>query len=248
MLQSETPLPVSTLHRTTGLLGAGLCSVYILFLSLARQNPGFAVQSSRIQPANLISLGVLALLFLLSISRKKLAFIQPIILLVMTPMPMMVSWASMFSLGHFLGSCILLDRMGFFRSGHIAKSVLLVGYYLVCETLLGLSIKAHPAEILLPVAFVIVAVIFLFRISRERLVIYRETPKPELSLARLGITKKEAEYLRGFLTGSSIKEVASDKGVSESTVRNTMSRIYRKFGVPDKSGLLAKCENFSIVD
>lgn len=248
MHQSGTALPVSTLHRTAGLLGAGLCGAYILFLSLARKNPEFALKSSRIEPASLMALGVCALLFLLSSSRKKWAFLQPVLLLVMTPMPMMVSWASMFSLGHFLAGCILLDRMGFFRSGRVAKSVLLVSYYLACETLLGLSIQAHPAEILLPAAFVTVAVIFLYSISRERQIIYKEAPKPELSLADLGITKKEAEYLRSYLAGSSIKEVAADKGVTESTVRNTMSRIYRKFGVADKAGLLAKCENFSIVD
>lgn len=248
MDNSTTAPPASPFYRTTGLLGAGLCSAYFIFLAIALRNPGFALQASRINPLSFIILGIFTLLFLFSGFRHRWVFLQPVILLVLTPMPIAANRATMFSLGHFLAGCILLDRMDFFSTRRSTRSMLLVGYYLACETLIGLSMKLHPAQILLPAVFIIIAFIFFNTIAGSRTVIYKDMPKPELSLSGLGITKKEAEYLRCFLAGRSIKEIASEKAVTESTVRNTMSRIYRKFGVTDKAGLLAKCENFSIVD
>jgi hypothetical protein len=31
-------------------------------------------------------------------------------------------------------------------------------------------------------------------------------------------------------------------------VRNTLSRVYKKFDVIDKAGLIAKCEHFKLTD
>lgn len=65
------------------------------------------------------------------------------------------------------------------------------------------------------------------------------TERPLLSLSAQGLSRVEAAYVRSILQGRSVKEIAYEAGVTESTVRNTLARVYKKLGVSSMVGLTA---------
>jgi DNA-binding CsgD family transcriptional regulator len=62
--------------------------------------------------------------------------------------------------------------------------------------------------------------------------------KPRVSLSSKGLAEIEALYAIAFIRGKSVKQIALEYTVSESTVRNTLSHVYKKLGVIDRVGLL----------
>ena len=237
-----------SLFRKTGLLFSGLIGTYLLFqatVAIFEQNPPNSVSPG--QPF-LILLGVCLVLFVLSALEKSLNWLQPVIFLVMTPLPMLQHSYSMFSLGSFVAAEILLYRLGFFEKRKLAKFLVSIAYFYSCEILIGISAGARVMEVVAPIAYMTAFLAFLMIVYGSTWIVYLNAPKPILSLSAMKVTKKEAEYLKALLAGRSIKEIAIDGGVQESTVRNTLARVYRKFDVQDKSTLMAKCENYSILD
>lgn len=72
--------------------------------------------------------------------------------------------------------------------------------------------------------------------------------RPVLSLSRRGLTKAESAYVLSILRGQSVKETAHQAGVSESTVRNTLSRVYRKLGVSNMVSLMSLTGKEDVVE
>lgn len=196
----------------------------------------------------IISLGVGMVLFLVSALDDSLAWIQPLLLLFSTPLPMMYHASSMFSLGSFIAAEILLFRQGFFDRSRVAKLLITILYFFLSELLVGLYQGLTLVDIAMPILYTIVFLAFLLIVYGDKWIVYLKEPKPTLSLAELKVTAKETEYLRALLDGRSIKEIAIDTGVTESTVRNTLARVYRKFDVQDKAALMAKCGRYALVD
>lgn len=237
-----------SLFRKTGLLFSGLIGIYLLFhAAVAILEKSLPNSVSPGQPF-FIFLGVCFVLFVLSALEKSLNWLQPVIFLVMTPLPMLQHSYSMFSLGSFIAAEILLYRLGFFEHKKLAKFLVSIAYFYFCEILIGISSGARFMEVVTPIAYMTAFLAFLMIVYGSNWIVYLNTPKPILSLSAMKVTKKEAEYLKSLLAGRSIKEIAIDGGVKESTVRNTLARVYRKFDVQDKSTLMAKCENYSILD
>lgn len=54
-----------------------------------------------------------------------------------------------------------------------------------------------------------------------------------LSLDAAALSEREQAFAEALLAGRSVKEMAYESGVSESTVRNTLARAYKKLGVAD---------------
>ncbi len=237
-----------SLFRKTGLMFASLSGLYLMIFSLS------IVFNRDQSPETYVSMGTRAMLagacilFLASALKRKLHWIQPLIFLGLTPLPMVRHSSSMFSLGSFLIALVLLIRLGYMDKHRLPKMTIVIAYFYLCEILAGLWSSASIQEIILPILFTSIALVFIHLAFVDKLVVYLKEPKPILSLVSLGVSPTESEYLRALLTGKSIKEIAINAGVKESTVRNTLARIYKKFGVADKSGLLAKCENFTILD
>ncbi|MBL8965381.1 MAG: hypothetical protein JNG85_00150 [Spirochaetaceae bacterium] len=77
--------------------------------------------------------------------------------------------------------------------------------------------------------------------------VYLKEPKPRLSLDDKGLSPAEKTYVLAVLAGRNHKEIAVDYEVSDSTVRNTISRAYQKLEVSDKAGLAVLAERFEIV-
>lgn len=237
-----------SLFRKTGMLFSGITGIYLLFqaaLAIFEKSPLSSVSPG--QPF-LIFLGVCFVLFVLSALKPSLNWLQPLIFLVMTPLPMFQHSYSMFSLGSFIAAEILLYRLGFFEHKKLAKFLVSITYFYTCEILIGVSSGARFMEVVAPIAYMTAFLAFLMIVYGSNWIVYLNAPKPILSLSAMKVTKKEAEYLKALLAGRSIKEIAIDGGVKESTVRNTLARVYRKFDVQDKSTLMAKCENYSILD
>lgn len=237
-----------SLFRKTGLLFAGLAGIYLLiFVAAGLFEKSLPFASTASTPL-LITLGTCTVLFTLSALYDSLNWLQPLILLVMTPLPMLNHPSSMFSLGTFIAAEILMYRLGFFERHRLAKLMLSIAYFYSCEILMGVTSGASILEIIDPIIFMTLFLAFLMIVYGDRWIVYLKVPKPLLSLTTMKITKKEAAYLRALLDGHLVKEIAFDGGVKESTVRNTLARVYRKFDVQDKSALMAKCENYSITD
>ena len=65
-----------------------------------------------------------------------------------------------------------------------------------------------------------------------------ETWRPDAALT--GLTRRQSEIIRGLRQGQRVHAIAQRLFVSESTVRNHLSAIYRKVGVHSQSELLAR--------
>jgi DNA-binding CsgD family transcriptional regulator len=92
----------------------------------------------------------------------------------------------------------------------------------------------------------VVAIFILLAKDQGRL-LYLKEPKVKLSLDAKGLAEAERLYISSVIAGKSVKEVAFEFAVSESTVRNTLSRAYKKLGVTSKSGLATLAEKYEIV-
>ncbi|MDQ1696318.1 MAG: hypothetical protein QOJ03_1671 [Frankiaceae bacterium] len=58
--------------------------------------------------------------------------------------------------------------------------------------------------------------------------------------ALAGLSERQAEILRRIVRGEAVPEIARDLVITESTVRNHLSAIYRKFGVHSQSALMLR--------
>jgi DNA-binding CsgD family transcriptional regulator len=241
---SSTP----KLFKSTGILFASLfasASVINFIYLLAKDR---SVISILVDPAY-FSLLLITLLLLSSAFFQRLAWIQPALLLLVTPIPIIQHASSMYGFGAYVAGIILLYKLGFFTQRRRTKLILATLYMFLCEVAgVIIGVNKSITDLFMPLMFMVVFLLFLFMVFRDRLVVYLREPKPRLSLAEVGLSRTEATYLKELLKGANIKQVAVDAEVKDSTVRNTMARVYKKMGVPDRAALMAKCEKFDIVD
>jgi DNA-binding CsgD family transcriptional regulator len=102
----------------------------------------------------------------------------------------------------------------------------------IVRLLLGAEAEIHELEI---VAHSVIAALVL----SSALVPRRRRHGERLNLARFHLTARELEFMRAFLDGKPMKEIAMDHGVSPSTVRNAFSSIYEKLGISGSAELYA---------
>jgi DNA-binding CsgD family transcriptional regulator len=102
----------------------------------------------------------------------------------------------------------------------------------IVRLLLGAEAEIQELEI---VAHGVIAALVLSSALVPRRMRYRE----RLNLARFHLTARELEFMRTFLDGKPMKEIAMDHGVSPSTVRNAFSSIYGKLGISGSAELYA---------
>jgi DNA-binding CsgD family transcriptional regulator len=236
------------LFRKTGFLLAGLSASFLLLFTIFLVTDSYTFLNQAPSSQYFIVAGASTILFFISVLVPRLYWIQPLTLLVLTPIPLLTQASSMFSLGSFIAAEILLARLGFFKKARIPKYLLTILYFYLCEILIGISTSLSGLEIASPLVFMTVYLGFLLLISGEKWNVRPVDPKPSISLSSLKISPMETAYLRALLAGLSIKEIAVDGKVKESTVRNTLARVYRKFNVQDKASLMTKCEKYHLVD
>jgi DNA-binding CsgD family transcriptional regulator len=177
-----------------------------------------------------------------------LIWVQPLVMFAMTPLPFISVNDSFYGLGFYVVGVVLLFRLGFYDRYRILKFILSILYLFACELITAFLGGRDFLSSLSPLFFISFFLIFLYLAFKEKLAVYLREPKPLLSLKSRGLSGAECIYVKAIAEGNSSKEVAIDFSVSESTVRNTLSRAYKKLGVEDKTGIVAMAEKFQILD
>jgi DNA-binding CsgD family transcriptional regulator len=223
--------PVSTLglfSAITFLIGA----ILIFVLNLSRgDSPKEAFSFS------VVSQLVWVVLFFASSRSKNLYFIQPVIYLVLAPINFLDAHDSFYGLGFFVIAVLLLFKIGFFERHRVLKLVGLLVYLYGWELFAALKEGRDRGRSFTPVFFVTVFLVYLYILYREQIIVYLKEPKPTLDLKAKGLSDAECEYIIALDKGKSIKEIATENKIAESTIRNTLARSYKKLGVKDKSEL-----------
>jgi DNA-binding CsgD family transcriptional regulator len=177
----------------------------------------------------------------------KLAWIQPALFLLITPFNMMTSRDSFYGLAFYAVAILLLLKLEFFNKHRALKSICCLAYLFAIEIVSVLHNK-EPLEVSIqPVFFIVAFIAFILLTFREKIFVYLKEPKPKLSLEAKGLSEAEQVYVRVILAGRGVKDASFESGVSESTVRNTLSRAYKKLGVVNRAGLVALAEKYEVV-
>jgi len=197
-----------------------------------------------------LSLIAAAGLFFLSAAKSPLRWIQPAIFLILAPIPIIQQPENIFGLGFYIMGVLLTERAGFFLKHRAVKMVVMIAYLLVVEivAVIASTAKNPIQDALYPTFYIIAFGLFLWFLYKDRLVVFLKEPKPKLSLAGKGISPAERTFVLETLKGRSQKEIAVDFDLSESTIRNTLARSYKKLGVEDRVGLAVLGERFEVVE
>ncbi|HTX73147.1 MAG TPA: helix-turn-helix transcriptional regulator [Rectinemataceae bacterium] len=198
-------------------------------------------------PPNWLTIGsllILAGIFLVTAYVRKLRVIQPITFLALVPFGFNTSVESFYGLGFFAAGVISLYEFQYLSKHRIITFISLL-LYLYGVVLFWTLKFATVKNSFYPVFFMTVFLLFLFVTFRERIIVYLKEPKPKFSLGERGLSVAERCYVLSIIEGKTTKEIAFDYEVSESTVRNTLARAYKKLDVEDRAdlaGLAAACD------
>ena len=174
---------------------------------------------------------------------------QPLMFLALAPLPLIDNAQSFFGLGFFVMGNLLLFRLGFFERRRLPKLIISIGYLYFWEVWSALKVGRNLVSAFTPVFFITAFLLMLYFAFSEKLMVYLHEPKEKLSLREKTLSEAERAYVMALLKdGKNYKEIAFDFEVSESTVRNTLARAYKKLGVSDHAGLASLGNKFEIVD
>ncbi|OHD24835.1 MAG: hypothetical protein A2Y38_18785 [Spirochaetes bacterium GWB1_59_5] len=233
--------------RASGFLFSAifLCGYFVnVFSSTVRGFPPSRVFFSQTQIMILLPV----MLFLLSAFVDRLRWIQPALFLIMTPFSIVSNSRTIYGLGFIIMSILLLERANFFAKYRIIKIVGLIIYLLGIEAVSVIFAGEKFNDALSASFFTLAFGVFLWFLYKDRFVVFLKEPKPRLSLSERGLSMGERSFVTLTMAGKSQKELAFDFELSESTVRNTLSRAYKKLDIDDRIGLAIMAERFQIVD
>jgi len=195
---------------------------------------------------NQILLLAAIILFMLSAFVDRLRWIQPALFLILTPFSIIGDARSLYGLGFFIMSVLLFERANFFARYRFTKIIGLISYLLGIETVAVIFAGEQFANAVGGSFFILSFGVFLWFLYKDRLIVFLKEPKPRLSLVERGLSLGEQSFVMLTIAGKSQKELAFDFELSESTVRNTLARAYKKLGVDDRIGLAVMGERFQI--
>lgn len=187
------------------------------------------------------------LILFLSAYLRSLAWVQPLVILLLSAMNIFQSRDSFYGLGLFVTALLLLIRLGFFERHRAMKIALAFAYLIAVEVVSALVKKELITYALTPVFFILVFLLVLYLAFQEKIMVYLKEPKARISLGEKGLSEAEKSYVLALAKGKNVKEIALDYEVAESTIRNTISRAYQKLGVADKAAFATLVERFEIV-
>jgi DNA-binding CsgD family transcriptional regulator len=176
----------------------------------------------------------------------RLAWVQPLLFLVVTPVNVLSARDSFYGLAFYSVATLLLIKLDFFNRRRVLRSVGCLAYLIAVEVACALRNKEPLIVSIQPVFFIVAFIAFLLLTFRDRIFVYLKEPKPIFSLEKKGLSVAEQIYVRAMLAGKGVKGVALETGVSESTVRNTLARAYKKLAVGNRSGLLSLAQKYTV--
>jgi len=190
--------------------------------------------------------GAVAALFLASLRWHPLRLAQPFVFLLCALIPFSQTTESAFGFGLFAVGLIML-----YNDGHLSTQVLpkLVGlglYFLGLLAVSSIVTTASFRQIVVLFGFTLVFFLYLFLAFQDRFIVFVNAEKPVVRLADYGLSAREVDAVLAMIRGRSIKEAAWDWGISESTVRNSLSRAYRKLGLQDRTQLMTWAESRTV--
>jgi DNA-binding CsgD family transcriptional regulator len=187
-------------------------------------------------------------LFLLSAFIDKLRWIQPALFIGLSSIPISQDTRSLYGLGFFVVGILLLERAGYLLARRGLKLILLTAYLIGLNVRAVLVNKGPFIDAAGPSFFMLAFGLFLWFLYKDRLVVYLKEPKQKLSLTEKGFTPAERTYTLAVVGGKTMKEIGYDFELSESTIRNTLAKAYKKLGVEDRAGLAALAEKYEFVE
>jgi len=189
---------------------------------------------------------LIAGLFFLGLRFPRLRVADPYIFLIIAVIPFFQSPESITGFGLFAVGAILMFVDGQLSRHPLPKiaglSLYLVLLVVVSTVVTQTSLEVATGLLLFMTAFFL----FLFLTFQDRIVIFVNASKPTIHLSEKGLSDKEVAHLLGLLDGKTTKEIAFEHDVKESTIRNSLSRAYRKLGFTDKTQLLQWAEGYDI--
>jgi DNA-binding CsgD family transcriptional regulator len=241
-------------EKTTRRTGIFLASIFFLglvfriFEEVAKVEHRWGLAAILAEPGNWILL--LATVGLcLSAFWAPAVWFQPIVFLLLAPIPLIQLAESLYGLGFYVMGILLLFRLGFFERHRLPKLICSIVYLYLWEVVSALRTGRDLIGAFEPVFFVTVFLLMLYFAFSEKLMVYLKEPKAKLSLREKTLSEAERAYVMALLKdGKNYKEIAFDFEVSESTVRNTLARAYKKLGVSDHAGLASLGNKYEIVD
>jgi len=182
--------------------------------------------------------GLLSLVFFAGLRVPWIRRLEPYVFLVISIIPFFELVDSVYGFGLFAVGSILLLIDGQLSRHPIPKLIALGGLLL---TILVVATVFHGAPLEVATGlllFMSAFFLFLFLAFQDRIIVFVRASRPVVHLSTYGLTEKEALHLLGLLKGQSMKEIAWENGVKESTIRNSLSRAYHRLGFVDKTQLL----------
>jgi len=146
----------------------------------------------------------------------------------------------------YLGAAALFVRRGFFRHRGTPKLVVLVLAVAVSE--LASTLAAEEPRVVVGPAFSCAAVscLLICALARSRVLAAFVAAKEVLSLERCKLSTREQELVRERMGGKSTKGISYELHISDSTVRNILSKAYHKLGIRTGQELAALGERYRI--
>lgn len=113
-----------------------------------------------------------------------------------------------------------------------------------------LDYRVQMRDIGMEVYSLIIAILFLglglwMGLQRSPLTIGSADAPEDAILETLGLTKREIEMLSFLAQGKSNKEIARALALSPNTVKTHLANLYRKLGVPNRTGAVMKAVELS---
>jgi DNA-binding CsgD family transcriptional regulator len=192
------------------------------------------------------SLVLISAALYLSACVDRVVWIQPLVFMAITPVNMMSSIDSFYGLAFYSIAILLLMKLRFFDKRRVLRTMGCVVYLVAVEIASGIKNREPLIFCIEPVFFIAVFIVFLLLTFREKIFVYLKEPKPVLFLEEKGLSPAERAYVLALLAGKGVKATAFESGVSESTVRNTLARAYKKLGVSGRSDLVSMTRKFDL--
>jgi DNA-binding CsgD family transcriptional regulator len=232
---------------TTGWFFAAIFLVGAILSSAIAIAEGKPAIDALLHPYVFICLGI-SLLMALSARFSFLIWTQPLVWLASSVLATMGDANNITGLGFFVVAVLLLFRFGFYEKGRALKLGATVLFFIFLEAGSSLYQKATVGDGVSMLFVITVLLVTLYLSYHEKLMVYLHEPKKTLSLGEKGLTDAEQKYVLAMVGGKSPKEIAHFYEVSESTVRNTLARAYKRLGVGDRSELAALAERVQFTD
>jgi DNA-binding CsgD family transcriptional regulator len=186
----------------------------------------------------ILSVFLVSILMFMPYFFHRLVWLQPIVFFLVTSLNLIQTYDSFYGLGFFVVGMLMLFRLGFFDKSRVLRLSICLGWLFLSEILGGILSGRSLVLAASPPFFFAIFLIYLYLSYQEKLTVYLKEPRPPLSLSQKGLSAAERSYVHALAEGKNMKEIAVDFEIAESTVRNTLTRAYKKLGVEDLQELM----------